>query len=61
MASKKRRRKKGRVWPGALSPSTKRQQYKWRQLVGRLENVRGISDTQRQILLDEGYKKIFHK
>ena len=53
-------RKRVRYWPGTLTRSTKRQQYKWRQLTSRLDAL-PLSDGQRQALLDEGYVQIFMK
>jgi hypothetical protein len=47
-----------RVWPGATNASTKRQQYKWRQLIGRVD-AQGLNEHERQKRLDEGYRKIF--
>jgi hypothetical protein len=55
-----RGKRKGRVWPGALTASTKRQQYKWRQLLARVDAL-PLSGGQRQALLDEGYVRIFAK
>lgn len=60
MAKKRKRKKsKGRVWPGAILPSKKRQQYKWRQLTSRIDADSSLGSGERQRLLDEGYRKIF--
>jgi hypothetical protein len=61
LTSKHRRRSRGKVWPGALTPSTKRQQYKWRQLKARIDSDPSLSSGERQRLLDEGYQRIFQR
>jgi hypothetical protein len=59
VGKRRRKRSKGRVWPGALTPSTKRQQKRWQRLIGQVESDSTLTDAERQRRFDEGYRAIF--
>jgi hypothetical protein len=52
---------RGKRWtaPGASSPSSKRQQYKWQQFLGKLGQNPNLESREVQAKIAAAYKNIF--